>query len=188
MKIIIAQSGASGAIYTRQIIELAIADQSIKEIALVRSEYAAEVSKHEGVELPQDEKIKEYSPKDMFAPIASGSARYDAMIIAPCSMGMVGRIATGVSDSLICRAADVMLKERRRLVLVTRETPLSLIHLRNMVALTESGAIVMPASPSFYHQEKNLEELCLTVSQRAASMAGITCDCREWGKSCENIE
>ncbi len=181
MKIIIAQSGASGAIYTRQIVELAIADPAVSHIALVRTDYAKAVSLHEDVvELPQSDKITEYTPDDMFSPIASGSARYEAMIIAPCSVGMVGRLASGVSDSLICRAGDVMLKEGRKLILVVRESPLSLIHLRNMTTLSEAGATIMPASPSFYHQEKSVEELCHTISKRAASMIGIECDCREW--------
>ncbi len=180
MKIIVAQSAASGAIYTQQILSLLIASDQVRQIALIRSRAAAEVAALEKVELPTSGKITEYSPDDMFAPVASGSARYDAMIIAPASVGTAGRIAAGVSDSLICRAADVMLKERRKLILLLRETPLSLIHLRNLVSLTKAGAIVMPASPSFYHAESTLEELCMTLSQRVVTIAGVECSLKEW--------
>ncbi len=182
MKIIVAQCAASGAIYTRQILELLLASPQIEQIALLRSTQAAAVSQHEGVVLPQDPRIVEFTPDDMFAPVASGSARYSAMIVAPASAGSMGRFASGVSDSLMSRAADVMLKERRPLILLLRETPLSLIHLRNMVALTEAGAIVMPASPSFYNGEASLEELCMTLSRRVVDMAGVSCPRVEWGE------
>lgn len=180
MKIIVAQTAASGAIYTRQILSLLISSHQVKQIALIRSRAAAEVSAYEGVELPQSDKIVEYSPNDLFAPVASGSARYEAMIIAPSSVGTAARIAAGVSDSLITRAADVMLKERRRLILLLRETPLSLIHLRNFTTLTEAGAVVMPASPSFYNGESSIEELCMTLSRRAVLLAGVECNIEEW--------
>ncbi len=181
MKIVLAQSAASGAIYTRQIALLLLASAEVEEVALIRSSSAAAVAHHEGVELPQDERLMEYSNDNLFAPVASGSARYDAMIVAPASVGTLGRVAAGVSDSLICRAADVMLKERRRLIFLVRETPLSLIHLRNMTTLTEAGAIVMPASPSFYNGESTLEELCLSLSKRVVTMVGIECGAKEWG-------
>ncbi|MFI3281319.1 MAG: UbiX family flavin prenyltransferase [Rikenellaceae bacterium] len=180
MKIILAQSAASGAIYTRQIASLLVASPQVEQVALIRSSSAAAVAQYEGVELPQSEKIMEYSNDDMFAPVASGSARYAAMIVAPSSVGTLGRIATGVSDSLICRAADVMLKERRPLVLLVRESPLSLIHLRNMTTLTEAGAVVMPASPSFYNGESSIDELTLNLAQRVVSMAGVECARAEW--------
>ena len=118
----------------------------------------------------------------MFAPTASGSARYDAMIIVPASMGTIGRIASGVSLSLIERSADVMLKERRRLICVVRETPYSLIHLRNMTMITEAGGIIFPASPSFYFNPQNIEALTMTVSTRAVELLGIQVPHREWGK------
>lgn len=180
MKIVVAQTAASGAIYTRQILSLLIESEAVSIIALIRSRSAAEVSAFEGVELPHDPKIVEYSPDDMFAAVASGSAQFGAMIVAPCSVGTVGRIASGVSDSLITRAADVMLKERRKLILLVRETPLSLIHLRNMTTITEAGGIVMPASPSFYDGEKTVEELCMTLSQRAVTTAGVQCGATQW--------
>ena len=109
----------------------------------------------------------------MFSSVASGSAAWDAMIIVPASMGSVGRIAAGVSQTLIERAADVMLKERRRLIIVPRETPYSLIHLRNMTTLTEAGAIVLPASPSFYSHPKTISQAIDTVVERIIAHAGI---------------
>ena len=118
----------------------------------------------------------------MWASPASGSARWDSMIIVPSTMGTIGRIASGVSQSLIERSADVMLKERRRLVIVAREAPYSLIHLRNMTTLTEAGAIIIPASPSFYFNPETIEELCLTISVRAVELMGVELSHREWGK------
>ena len=147
---------------------------SFKErIALVVSRRAAEVIEYEGERLPASPKIVRYDNDDMFAPAASGSAGYDAMIIVPASMGSVGRIAAGVSLSLIERAADVMLKERRRLVCVVRETPYSLIHLRNMAALTEAGAVILPASPSFYSRPQTVEQVVATVVERAVAHLGV---------------
>ncbi len=180
MKIIVAQTAASGAIYTRQILSLLLSSSQVVQVALIRSRSASAVAAYEGVELPQDERIVEYASDDMFAPTASGSARFDAMIIAPSSVGTVGRIASGVSDSLITRSADVMLKERRRLVLLVRETPLSLIHLQNMTLLTQAGAVIMPASPSFYCGESTIEELTLNLSRRVVDMAGVECERKEW--------
>ncbi len=181
MKIILAQTAASGAIYTRQIAELLLTSSAVEQVALIRSENAQSVAQYEGVELPLDERIVEFSVDDMFSPVASGSARYDAMIIAPCSAGTMGRIATGVSDNLITRAADVMLKERRMLLLLLRESPLSLIHIRNMATVTEAGAIVMPAAPSFYFGESSVEELCMNLSRRVVRQVGVDCESREFG-------
>ena len=122
-----------------------------------------------------------HGPLDMLAPFASGSAGFEAMAIVPCSAGTLGRIATGVSSDLVSRAADVMLKERRRLVLEVRESPYNLIHLRNMVTLVEAGAVVMPASPSFYSAPKTLEELLDTVTSRVLDQLGVDNDCmRRW--------
>ncbi len=185
MKIIVAQSAASGAIYTRQILELLIASPAVEQIALLRSHHAPAVAAHEGVELPRSPKVVEYGADEMFAPVASGSARYAAMIVAPASVGTAARIATGVSDSLLCRAADVMLKERRPLILLVRETPLSLIHLRNLCSLSEAGAIIMPAAPSFYNGEKSLEELCMTLSRRVVTTVGVECGATAWGECAE---
>lgn len=186
MKIVVAVTAASGAIYAKQILELLIADSKVSNIALIFSRSAREVAEYEGVIMPSDDKIVEYAPDDLFSPPASGSASWSAMVVAPCSVGTVARIAAGVSDSLITRAADVMLKERRRLLLVVRETPLSLIHLRNMTSLTEAGAIIMPASPNFYGGADSVESLALTVSSRAVTLLGASGGVEEWnGKKSE---
>jgi 4-hydroxy-3-polyprenylbenzoate decarboxylase len=122
------------------------------------------------------------NPKSYFEPPESGSYRHCGMLIAPCSMGTLGRIAAGTSDDLMCRAADVCLKERRKLVLVARETPLSLLHLRNMTAVTEAGAVVLPACPSFYHQPKSIMEAVDTVVDRAIEQLGFQTSAKEWMK------
>ena len=158
MRFVVAITAASGAIYARLTIERLLASPCVSEIALVCSRHAREVMAHEGVSLPVDGRIREYANDDMFAPPASGSARYDGMAVVPSTVGTVGRVAAGTAQSLIERAADVMLKERRRLVFVVRETPLSLIHLRNMAALTEAGAVILPASPSFYAAPQGVED------------------------------
>jgi 4-hydroxy-3-polyprenylbenzoate decarboxylase len=155
---------------------------TIAEIALIMSRNGEAVAEYEGAVIPTDSRIRRFAFDDMFAPPASGSARYDSMVIAPCSMGTIGRIASGVSDSLVTRAADVMLKERRTLIVVPRETPLSLIHLRNMTTLTESGAIVLPASPSFYSRPTDITALCHTVTDRILSLLGLPCDRYVWGE------
>ena len=182
MKIIVAITGASGAIYARQVLEVLVAHPDVERVALILSDHAEDVMRAEGVELPASERIERYDNSDMWASVASGSARWDAMIIIPASMGTVGRIASGISRTLIERAADVMLKERRRVVVVVRESPYSLIHLRNMTTLTEAGAIVLPASPSFYFNPTTIEELCLTTSLRALEMAGLEVGHKHWGE------
>lgn len=182
MKIIVAITGASGAIYARQCLENLIAHPAVERVALILSDNAEDVLRAEGVTLPAAECVERFSNSDMWASVASGSARWDAMIVVPASMGTVGRIASGISRTLIERAADVMLKERRRLVVVVRESPYSLIHLRNMTTLTEAGAIILPASPSFYFNPATVEELCLTTSLRALEMAGVEVDHRHWGE------
>ena len=182
MKIIVAITGASGAIYARQALEVLVAHPDVERVALILSDHAEDVMRAEGVELPTSERIERYDNSDMWASVASGSARWDAMIIIPASMGTVGRIASGISRTLIERAADVMPKERRRVVVVVRESPYSLIHLRNMTTLTEAGAIVLPASPSFYFNPTTIEELCLTTSLRALEMAGLEVGHKHWGE------
>ena len=163
MKIVVAVTAASGALYARLCLEQLLRAEEVSEIALVYSTHASEVADFEGVTMPEDPRIRIFDNDDLFAPPASGSADYDAMAVVPCSVGTLGRIACGVSQSLIERAADVMLKERRRLVLVVRETPLSLIHLRNMTALTEAGAVV-----------SSVEELCRSVAERVTALLGIS--------------
>jgi 4-hydroxy-3-polyprenylbenzoate decarboxylase len=122
-----------------------------------------------------------YDPRNFFAPPASGSAGYDTMIICPCTMGTMGRIAAGTADDLMTRSADVMLKERRRLILVPRETPFSLVHIRNMELLTQAGAIICPASPSFYSKPASIEEAVMTVVDRVLHLAGFEIDSYRWG-------
>lgn len=179
-RIVVAVTAASGAVYARLTLEALLESPQVERIALICSDNAREVAEWEGESLPEDGRIDVYRNDDMFAPAASGSARYDAMIVVPCTVGTVGRVAAGVSQSLIERAADVMLKERRPLVLVVREMPYSLVHLRNMVAVTESGAVVVPASPSFYARPRSIGELCRSVVERALAQAGVETAHYEW--------
>ena len=182
MNIIVAITGASGAIYARQTLEILAEHPDIERIALIMSDHAEDVMRAEGVILPTSERIERLANSDMWASVASGSARWDAMVVVPASMGSVARIASGVSRTLIERAADVMLKERRPLVMVVRESPYSLIHLRNMTSLTEAGAVILPASPSFYFTPSTIEELCLPITLRALELTGLKIAHREWGK------
>jgi 4-hydroxy-3-polyprenylbenzoate decarboxylase len=124
-----------------------------------------------------------YDNHDFMAPFASGSAGFDAFIICPCSMGTLGRIASGMSNDLITRAADVMLKERKQLICVVREAPYNLVHLKNMTAVTEAGGIICPASPSFYSIPKSIDDLAATVVDRVLQLAGISIDTFKWGNS-----
>ena len=182
MKLILAVTAASGAVYARQTAErLAVLDS----VALIFSDLAPKVMAHEGVALPDHPKFVRYDNRDLFAPPASGSARYDAMVVVPSTVGTVGRVAAGAAQSLIERAADVMLKERRRLVVVVRETPLSLIHLRNLTTLAECGAVVLPAAPSFYSRPAEIESLCATVTERIVSLVCPSAARYEWGADVE---
>lgn len=184
MKIAIGVTGASGAIYARLLInELEKYKANVSECGIVFSASAIQVWETELGELNFAKlPFRVFSPKDFSAPFASGSAGYDAMIICPCSMGTLGRIAGGVSDDLMTRSADVMLKERKKLILVTRESPLNLIHIRNMEMVTSAGAIVLPASPSFYSIPQSIDQLCLTVVHRAIQLCGIETGSYQWGK------
>ena len=179
MKIVVAITAASGGIYARLTLERLLRSSEVSQIALVCSAHAREVLAHEDVVLPEDGRIRLFGNDDLFAPPASGSARYDAMVVVPSTVGTVG---AGAAQSLIERAADVMLKERRRLVFVVRETPLSLIHLRNMTALTEAGAVILPACPSFYAGAQDVEALCGTVADRAVALLGVDAEHYEWGE------
>lgn len=180
LRIIVAVTGASGAIYARQTLERLAASDEVEHIALVCSRTALATVPFEGEELPASPKIVRFDNDDLFAPPASGSARYDAMIAVPCSAGTLGRVAAGTGRTLTERAADVMLKERRRLILVLRETPYSLIHLRNMSLVTEAGGIIVPASPSFYSHPSTIEELAATVTERVIALCGIDSPRYEW--------
>ena len=179
MKLVIAGSGASGAIYLQRLLDRI--DAAAHEVHLVLSGYAREVITAELGELHVPDGVTQHDDRSMNVPFVSGSARFDAMVIVPCSMGTLGRIAAGTSDSTILRTADVFLKERRRLILVPRETPWSLVHARNVVAVTEAGALVLPAAPSFYSRPKTVGELADTVVFRILDQLGLpTPDAFRW--------
>ena len=171
MKLVIASTGASGAIYLQRLLDQI--DSTEHELHLVLSSFARQVIRDELGELRLPASIQEHSDRTMNVPFASGSTYYDAMVIVPCTMGTLGRIAAGTGDSLINRAADVFLKERRKLILVPREAPWNLIHVRNSATLIEAGAIIMPASPSFYSKPGSLEELADTVVHRILDLIGL---------------
>ena len=183
-KIIIGVTGASGAIYAKVLMDkLATMKNQFEKIAIVFSDNAKDVWKVElGQEFAQDAAFDFYDKQNFYAPFASGSAQYDTMIIIPCSMGTMARIATGVSNDLMTRAADVILKERRKLILVARDTPLSLIHINNMKTITEAGGIICPANPSFYSNPKTFEELAATVVDRVLDLANIDHSAYRWGE------
>ena len=158
-KIVLAITGASGAIYAKVLLDKLTALKSqIESIGLVMSDNAKYVWKQElENENYKNYNLNHYSKLDFSAPFASGSANYNIMIVCPASMGTIGRIANGISNDLTTRAADVVLKERRKLILVARETPYNLIHIENMKKITSSGGIICPATPSFYSKPKNFE-------------------------------
>lgn len=188
-------TGASGSIYGVRFLEAAL--PCFDPLYLVLSVRAREVMKHElGFEPgggsdaaakllgEKAAHVKAFSPRTMNAPFASGSAVCDATVIVPCSMGTLARIAAGVSDDLITRAADVALKERRKLILVPREMPLSTLHLRNMLTLSEMGVTIMPAAPPFYHRPQTLDDLVKMVTDRLLAHAGVRpSDAYRWSGS-----
>jgi len=182
-KIIIGVTGASGSVYAKRLFVKLLAMQGqFEECSIVYTSNALDIWKYELGKLPDllESPFKVWDQYDFSAPFASGSSGYDVMIIIPCSMGTLGRIASGVSDNLITRATDVMLKERRRVILVTRENPFNLIHLRNMKLLTEAGAIIATASPSFYSLPLTIEDAVDTVVNRVLSLAGFENDGFRW--------
>ena len=171
MKLVIAATGASGAIYLQRLLEQI--DCAAHDVHLVMSAYADKVARQEleSFRIPAD--VSRHSENDMNVPFVSGSARFDAMIIVPCSMATLGRIASGSSDTVLLRAADVFLKERRKLILVPRETPWNLIHARNVVTLLEAGAVVLPAIPSFYSRPNSVTAVVDTVVWRILDQIGL---------------
>lgn len=171
MKLVIAATGASGAIYLQRL--LAQIDCRANEVHLLMSGYAREVVKQELDDFKIPRAVSQHSETDMNVPFVSGSARFDAMVIVPCSMATLGRIASGSSDSVLLRTADVFLKERRKLILVPRETPWNLIHARNVITLLEAGAIVLPAIPSFYSRPSSMTDLVDTVVWRILDQIGL---------------
>ena len=183
-KILIAISGASGSIYAKILLEkLLLLKDQWDELSVVMSENAKEIWH---TELKNSDylnyPVNYFTSKDFTAPFASGSGQYNIMIIVPCSMGTMARIAGGISNDLITRAADVILKERRKLICVIRDTPYNLIHIRNMETITLAGGIICPATPSFYSLPKTIEELAGTVVDRALDLAGMDIKTFRWGK------
>lgn len=182
-KLIVAVSGASGSIYAKQLLmQLKAKSNQIEDLALIFSKNALKVWEHELNEIPGDFGFTRFENSDMFAAVASGSANYTHMVILPCSMGMIGRIANGIADDLISRAADVMLKEQRKLIVVPRESPFNLIHIENLKRLNLSGAIICPANPSFYSMPKTIEDLANTVVHRIIDLLDIQHESFRWGK------
>ncbi len=182
-KIVIAITGASGSIYAKGILDkLMLMKDQYESLGIVMSKNAKEVWQTElGNQDYTNYPFPFYEKNDFGAPFASGSARYNTMIVCPCSMGTMGRIAAGISDDLITRAADVVLKERRKLILLARETPYNLIHIRNMETITLAGGIICPATPSFYSRPTTIEELASTVVDRVLDLAGFDLHTYRWG-------
>ena len=171
MKVVIAATGASGAIYLQRL--LAQIDCAAHEVHLVMSIPASEVAKQELDDFKIPSNVSQHAENDMNVPFVSGSTHFDAMVIVPCSMATLGRIASGSSDSALLRAADVFLKERRKLILVPRETPWNLIHARNVLTLLEAGAVVLPAIPSFYSRPGSVNDVVDTVVWRILDQIGL---------------
>lgn len=185
MKIAVAVTGASGAIYAKVLLDTLqqLGEKAAGEVSIVWSDNARTVWEHElGDASFGNYPFKVWEKADFYAPFASGSSSYGALIICPCSMGTLGRIANGISNDLITRAADVMLKERRKLVCVVRETPYNLIHLRAMTAVTEAGGVICPATPSFYSRPQSFEEMAATVVNRALSLCGVETGGYRWSE------
>lgn len=175
MKIVVGVTGASGAIYAHLLLKkLAGFSDQYERVDVIMSSPAREVWKYELPDEPfEQHDFKNWKPDNLWAPMASGSAAYDAMIVIPCTVGTMGRIASGQANDLITRTADVILKERKKLILVTREAPLSLIHIRNMETITLAGGIICPANPSFYQKPTSIEEVVETVVDRVLRLIGI---------------
>lgn len=184
-KLAISITGASGSIYAYQFLKfLEENDHPFEEIGLVMSTNAKDVWQFElGHTNYNNFSFKIYDKNDFMAPFASGSAKYTDMVIIPCSMGTLGRIANGISNDLTTRAADVILKERRKLILIARETPLNTIHLKNMTQITEAGGIICPAVPSFYSKPETIAELVDTVTARIIDLLDIKQQAYRWGST-----
>ncbi|MDN3547748.1 UbiX family flavin prenyltransferase [Mucilaginibacter aquaedulcis] len=183
-KIVVAITGASGSIYAHLLLKkLHELKDQIAEVAVVMSDNAKDVWRFElENDHFNDYDYQFYTKNDFMAPFASGSARFDTMVVVPCSMGTLGRIAGGISDDLITRSADVILKERRKLILVARDTPLNLIHIRNMETVTQAGGIICPAIPSYYSKPKTIEELAMTVVNRVIDLIGLEHQSYRWSE------
>ena len=184
-KIVVAVTGASGSVYSKVLLDkLLTCKDQWSDLSVVMTENAKTVWQTEmDNEAYKNYPVKMYGPQDFMAPFASGSGLYNVMIIVPCSMGTLGRIAAGISNDLISRAADVMLKERRKLVCVIRDTPYNLIHIRNMETVTLAGGIICPATPSFYSKPATIEAVAATVVDRVLDLAGINVNTYRWGEA-----
>lgn len=182
-KIIVAITGASGSLYAKLLLDKLVELQDqIDAVAVVLSKNAKDIWEHELGEFhPENYPFDFYKRDNFFAPFASGSAQYKRMVIIPCSMGTLGRIANGISDDLIGRAADVILKEKRQLLIVGRDTPLHLIHIENMKKLAQAGAMMVPAIPSFYSKPRSVEELAMTVVNRILDLLELEYHGYRWG-------
>lgn len=183
-KIVVAITGASGSIYAQLLLQkLDLFKDQIESVGVVMSDNAKDVWSFElGNKNYENLPHKLYNKSDFFAPFASGSAKYDTMIVCPCSMGTMARIAQGISNDLTTRAADVILKERRKLILVVRDTPYNLIHINNMQVITQAGGIICPASPSFYSKPQTFEDLASTVVDRVLDLAGFDLKSFRWAE------
>jgi 4-hydroxy-3-polyprenylbenzoate decarboxylase len=183
-KIVIAVTGASGSLYAKLLFrKLLTIEQQIEEAGIIFSKNARDIWHFELNETFNAVKpFREYGYNDFYAPFASGSCSFDTMIICPCSMGTLGRIASGTSEDMVTRTADMMLKERRRLILVPRESPYNLIHIENMKSITLAGGIICPASPSFYNKPGTIEELAGTIVDRILVLAGFKIPFTGWGE------
>ncbi len=183
-KVVVAVTGASGSIYADLLIrKMKLMREQWSDLSVILTDNAKDVWATElGNEDFSNLALPVYGKNDFNAPFASGSGQYDTMIIVPCSMGTLGRIASGISNDLITRAADVILKERRKLICVARETPYNLIHIRNMEAITLAGGIVCPATPSFYSKPATVEAIALTVVDRVLDLAGFDIQTYRWGQ------
>ncbi len=182
-KIAVAITGASGSVYAKLLLQkLAELQSQVAEVSIVLSTNATFVWQTEiGDKTYNNFPFRYFEQTDFTAPFASGSAQYDVLIIIPCSMGTLGRIAAGISNDLTTRAADVMLKERKRLICVIRETPYNLVHIENMKQVTLAGGIICPATPSFYSRPKTIEEVAATVVDRVIDLAGLKSNAYRWG-------
>ena len=185
-KIFVAVSGASGTIYARRFFQHLPYDDW--EVHVSVSSAAKIVASHEGgLNLPPH--VKEWDERDLTAPSASGSQKFEAMVIIPCSTTTLGKLAHGIADNLITRSGEVFLKERRKLILVPRETPLSLIQIKNMELLTLAGAHIIPATPSFYGNPKTIEDVVDTVIARVYDHAGIQAEVsKRWRDETKKVE
>jgi len=181
-KIVVAITGASGSVYAKLLLDKVGKLEQHDELAVVMTDNAKQVWQTElGNDDYNNYSFRQFKTDDFNAPFASGSGQFDTMIIIPCSMGTLGRVASGVSNDLISRAADVILKERRKLICVIRDTPYNLIHIRNMETITLAGGIICPATPSFYSRPSSIEQVAATVVDRVLDLSGFDIRTYRWG-------